>query len=198
MDNSETPRPMVVVDKEPPNNKDEFLGESDYGGSDELNSCSSTDEDELVSNKPKYSKFNKECVMKNPQFKIGMKFRRFKQFKGAIKNYGIRNRYVMNFNPTPRKDIKHFVRECTFYLWVLPMVKDGSTVQIKSGKLEHECTRDHNNRHVNADYIARTYLDQFRADPAWNISGIIQAMKTNQEVNINRLKVYRAKCKALR
>ena len=78
------------------------------------------------------------------------------------------------------------------------MVKDRSIVLIKSENLEHECVRDHNNRYVNADWIARTYLEQFRADPAWKISGIIQAVKTNQEVNISRLKAYRAKCIALR
>ena len=189
---------MVVVDKEHSINKDECQVESDYRGSDELNSCSSTDEDELVFNKPKYSEFNKECDMKDPQFKIGMKFRSFKQFKEVVKNYGIKNRYVMNFKPNSKKRCKAFCRKgCTFYLWASPMMKDGSTVQIESGNLKHECAKDHNNRYVNADWIARTYLEQFRVDPAWKISGIIQAVKTNQEVNISRLKAYRAKCIAL-
>lgn len=78
------------------------------------------------------------------------------------------------------------------------MVKDRSTMQIKSRKSEHECSRDHINRHVNADWIARYYLEQFIADAGWKISSIIQAVKTNQEVDINRLKVYSAKCIALR
>ena len=78
------------------------------------------------------------------------------------------------------------------------MVKDGSKVQIESGNLKHECAKDHNNRYVNADWIARTYLEQFRVDLAWKISGIIQAVKTNQEVNISRLKAYKAKCIGLR
>ena len=69
---------MVVVDKEHSINKDEVHVVSDYGGSDELNSCSSTNKDELVSNKPKYSEFNEERDMKDPQFKIGIKFRSFK------------------------------------------------------------------------------------------------------------------------
>ena len=76
-----------------------------------MNSCSSTNEDELVSNKPKYSEFNEECDMKDPQFKIGMKFMSFKQFKEVVKNYEIKNRYVMNFKPTSRKDVRHFVKE---------------------------------------------------------------------------------------
>ena len=73
------------------------------------------------------------------------------------------------------------------------MVKDRNTIQIKSRILEYECTRDHNNRHVNAAWIPKTYLEQFRANPAWKIVGIVQAIKSNQEVDISRLKAYRAK-----
>ena len=94
-----------------------------------------------------------------------MKFRSFKQFKDAAKNYGIKNRYVMNFKPDNKKKCRAFCKEgCPFYLWASPMVKDKDTVQIKVGILEHECARDHNNRQVNADWIARNYLKQFRAD----------------------------------
>lgn len=112
--------------------------------------------------------------MKNPQFKVGMKFRSFKQFKKAVKNYGIRNRYAMNFKHNSKKRFKAFCkRRCPFYLWASPMVKDGSIVQIKTRKLEHECAKDHNNRHVNANWIARAYLEEFRVDPGWKLVGII-------------------------
>lgn len=128
-----------------------------------------------------------------------MKFSSFKQFKDAVKNYGIRHRYAMKFRPNDHKRCKAFCRKgCPFYLWASPMVGDKSTLQIKAGNLKHECTKEHNNRHCNAEWIANTYLEQFRVDPAWKIAGIIQAMKTNQQVNISRLKAYRAKCIAIR
>ena len=82
---------------EPPRVACEDDVESDYAGSEELNSCSSTDEDELIPSRPKYSEFNEEFDMKNPRFKIEMKFISFKQFKDVVKNYGIRNKYVMSF-----------------------------------------------------------------------------------------------------
>lgn len=78
------------------------------------------------------------------------------------------------------------------------MVGDKSTVQIKTGVFEHDCSRDHNNRHVNANWIAMNYFEQFRVNLNWAISGIVQAVKTNQKVNISRLKAYRAKCIAHR
>lgn len=191
---------IVPVSGKPTNFESNDDGmESDYAGSEELHSCSSTDEDELESKKPSYSEFNEECDMKDPHFKIGMKFRSFKQFKEAVKNYGIKHRFVMNFRPNDKDRCRAFCkRGCPFYLWASPMLKDKATVQIKSGYLNHECTRDHNNRHVSADWIAKAYLEQFRADPSWKIAGIIQAVKTNQEVQISRLTAYRAKCIALR
>lgn len=173
--------------------------EGDYGDSDNLQSASSTDEEDLAPPKCRYPEFNGDVDMENPHFRIGMKFRDFKQFKEAVRNYGIKNRYVMNFRPNTKKKCKAYCKKgCPFYLWASPMVRDKATVQIKTGVLEHECSRDHNNRHVSADWIARHYLEQFRADPTWKIAGIIQAVKTNQEVEISRLKAYRAKCLAQR
>lgn len=198
-DTSEPHVAIIPVSGEPVGLGDDIGLDSEYEFSDELHSCSSTDEDELDSGKPKYFEFNEECDMKNPQLKIGMKFRSFAQFKEAVKNYGIKNRYVMKFKPNSKKRCKAICKKgCPFYLWASPMVKDSRTVQIKSGRLLHECTRDHTNRHVNAEWIAKAYLEQFRADPSWKIQGIIQAVKTNQEINISRLKAYRAKCIALR
>ncbi|XP_039135796.1 uncharacterized protein LOC120273231 [Dioscorea cayenensis subsp. rotundata] len=78
------------------------------------------------------------------------------------------------------------------------VTRPKARVQIKSGVLEHECARDHHNRHVSAEWIAKNYLEQFRADPSWRVAGIVQAVKTNQEVDISRLKAYRAKCIAQR
>lgn len=173
--------------------------ESDYASSDDLNSCSSTDEEQLEPNKPKYAEFNQDCDMKDPHFKIGMKFSSFKQFREAVRNYGIKNRCVMNFRPNNKKRCKAYCRKgCPFYLWAAPMVTDRNTIQIKSGILKHECTRDHNVRHVSAQWIAKEYMDQFRADPSWSIPGIIQAVKSNQEVNISRIKAWRAKAIARR
>lgn len=193
---SEIP-PQIEIREEGSVDEDEI--QSDYAASEEFQSCSSTDEEELDPLRPKYVEFNEELDMKDPHFKIGMKFRSFKQFKEAVKNYGIKNRCVMNFKPNNKRRCKAFCKQgCPFYLWASPMVKDKSTVQIKSGILKHECTRDHNIRHVSAEWIAKNYLDQFWADPSWKSAGIIQAVRTNQEANISRLKAWRAKCIAAR
>ena len=109
-----------------------------------------------------------------------MKFCSFKQFRETVRNYGIKNRCIMNFRPSNKIRCKAMCKKgCPFYLWASPMVTDKNTVQIKSGDLKHECTRDHNIRHVSAKWIAHNYLDQFRTDPSWSVacftlSGIIR------------------------
>ena len=105
-----------------------------------------------------------------------MKFRSFKQFKEVVKNYKIKNRYVMNFMPNKKRKCKAFCKiGWPFYLWASLMFKDRNITQIKIGVLEQECSRDHVNRYVNAEWIAKTYLEQFRSDLSWKIASIIHA-----------------------
>lgn len=44
-----------------------------------------------------------------------------------------------------------------------------------------------------AKWIAHNYIDQFRVDPVWKPTGIIQAIKGNQNVDISGLKDWRDK-----
>ncbi|XP_039143892.1 uncharacterized protein LOC120281002 [Dioscorea cayenensis subsp. rotundata] len=148
----------------------------------------------VVLSRPKYAEFIEEYDMRDPHFEVGMKFRSFKQFREDVRNYGIKHMVVMNFKPSNSKRCKAICKKgCPFYIWAAPMIKDKNTIQIKSGIFKHECARDHKIRHVNAKWIAHNYLEQFRADPSWSIAGIIQAVKTNEEVDISRLKAWRAR-----
>ncbi|XP_050204978.1 uncharacterized protein LOC126655018 [Mercurialis annua] len=136
--------------------------------------------------------------MRNPSFQVGMQFGNFNQFKDMVRNYGIKNRYVMKLRPNTRGRCKAYCKkDCPFYIWASLMNKDKSTVQIKSGIFEHSCTKDHNIRHLSPKWIAETYMEQFRADPSWKLAGIIQAVKTNQEAKINTVRALRAKQIAL-
>lgn len=124
--------------------------ENEYAASEELQSCSSTDDEMVDVPTPKYAEFNEDIDIKDPHFKIGMKFTSFKQFREVVRNYGIKHRVVMNFRPSNSKRCKAICKKgCPFYLWAAPMVKNKETIQIKSRNLKHECVRDHNIRHVN-------------------------------------------------
>ncbi|XP_039131398.1 uncharacterized protein LOC120267780 [Dioscorea cayenensis subsp. rotundata] len=128
-----------------------------------------------------------------------MKFTSFKQFRVAVRNYGIKNRCVMKFRPNNSKRCKAFCKKgYPFYLWALLMAIDRNKIQIKSGCLKHECTKDHKSRNVSVQWIAHNYLEQFRADLSWKVARINQAVRSNQSVGIRRLTVWRAKAIATR
>ena len=105
MDNATKARAKVEIEEEAKGVGSNAEIESKYAGSDELQSCFSTNKKALVPVRPSYAEFNDEVDMKNLQFKIGMKFRNFKQFKKAVKNYKIKNRCVMNFNLNNNKKV---------------------------------------------------------------------------------------------
>lgn len=166
----------------------------------ELHYGSSTYEDVLRVIRLKYPEFSNEVDMSDLVFKIGQKFRSFQQFREAVRNYGIKNQYVMNFRPNNKKMCNAFCKKgCPFYLWCSPMVTDKETVQIKSEILKHECTRDHHSiRHVSAKWIAKNYLEQFKAYPSWKLAGIRQTVRSNEETDISKIIAWRSKCIALR
>lgn len=97
----------------------------------------------------------------------------------------------MNFRLGNSKRYKVICKKsCPFYLWVATMVKDRNTIQIKSGIFKNECARDYKIRHVNTQWIAHNYLEQFIVDFSWSIVGIIQVVKTNKEMDISGLKTW--------
>lgn len=112
--------------------------ENEYDASEELHSCSSTDEEAEGQSRPKYPDFVEEIDIKDPHLKVGMKFTSFMQFREAVRNYGIKHRVVMNFKPSNSKRCKAICKKgCPFYLWVASMIKDKKTFQINSGILTH-------------------------------------------------------------
>eukprot|EP00257_Ricinus_communis_P015599 XP_015573550.1 uncharacterized protein LOC107261116 [Ricinus communis] len=73
-----------------------------YGPSDELLSCSSSEDSDADSRKQRWHVFNEEIDMANPSFKIGMLFNSFKQFKDVVKSSLIKNRNQIIFGPNAR------------------------------------------------------------------------------------------------
>lgn len=76
-------------------------------------------------------------------------FRDFKQFKGIVKNYGIKHRL-------PYKRLPFILVGFTNGEG---LVKDGTTMQVKSCVLKHEFEKEHRKRHVSAKWIAKAHMD---------------------------------------
>jgi MuDR family transposase len=67
--------------------------DSDYALSDVLLSDCESDDDSTR----RYPEFNANADMANPEFKVGMIFGSFKEFKCAVKEYAIKNRRNIQF-----------------------------------------------------------------------------------------------------
>ncbi|KAK8646817.1 hypothetical protein V6N13_120587 [Hibiscus sabdariffa] len=147
--------------------------------SDSLHSLSVNESDEDDRKKPpKCPEFNAEVDMANPQFKKGMKFSGKEILKEAIREYGIKSRHDVRFKRIDKGRMHVICKEnCPWYIWasrVDPKDPTNHTWQIKSYVAEHNCVRDFKNRNVAYKWLAKTYFEQWKADPTFSIRSLQQ------------------------
>ena len=83
----------------------DYVADSEYEDEDKLNAGESSNDDEPNTRKKKTQKdleFNIDRERYNPRFEISMRFNSFSEFKEAVKNWGIKNRWQLHF-PTNDK-----------------------------------------------------------------------------------------------
>ncbi|KAH0705546.1 hypothetical protein KY290_010235 [Solanum tuberosum] len=176
--------------------------ESDYAYSDEL------PDDDVQSDKGEnngqknniYEEYDEGKNKNLPRFALGMKFKNFKQFKEACRELGIRKRRQLRFKPNDQQRVVCIckVDGCPFRIYASKVNKRDPTVQIKSLYLKHKGAKVFDNFHLSPKYIARKYLNIFKADPGWNISGIVEIVRKDFGYTIENLKAWRAKNQALK
>ncbi|XP_021661390.2 uncharacterized protein LOC110650636 [Hevea brasiliensis] len=167
--------------------------ESDYAPSDDLWTDSDLDKEGGV----RYPDFNSERNMQDPTFKVGMRFKNKNEFKEACRTYGIKNRFQIHF---PKNDHQRVLAKCYKSCgWKIyaskknPKDSNDPTMQIKSANLTHNCGKDFSNFHVTSKWLAETYLETYRMDPHWSLSGLVQRVKEDWSLSINRMKAWRAR-----
>ncbi|KAH0699679.1 hypothetical protein KY284_013894 [Solanum tuberosum] len=152
--------------------------EFDYAYSDELS------DDDVQSGKGEnngqknniYEEYNEGKNKNLPRFALGMKFKNFKKFKEACRELGIRKRRQLRFKPNDQQRVVCIckVDGCPFRIYASKGYKRDPTVQIKLFYLKHKGAKVLDNFHLSPKYITRKYLNIFKADPGWNISGIVE------------------------
>ncbi|KAH0771879.1 hypothetical protein KY290_015860 [Solanum tuberosum] len=170
--------------------------ESDYAYSDEL------PDDDVQSDKGENNgqEYDEGKNKNFPIFELGMKFKNFKQFKEACRELGIRKRRQLRFKPNDQQRVVCIckVDGCPFRIYASKVNKHDPTVQIKSLYLKHKGAKVFDNFHLSPKYIARKYLNIFKVDPGWNISGIVEKVRKDFDYTIENLKAWRAKNQALK
>lgn len=176
---------------------------SDYGDSDALYSGSDSEKEGRVT----YPEFLAERDLEDPKFKIGMLFTNCRQFKEACRNHGINNRHQIRFKRNEKKIVEAVCKGLTFEsekcMWrVYASRLDfhdefNYTMQVKRGIFVHTCIKVNANYHLTARWIAKRYLEDFRSDPDWKISALIDDIGRTKGLIIGRTKAFRAKAYAL-
>ncbi|KAL4325824.1 hypothetical protein GQ457_11G025620 [Hibiscus cannabinus] len=166
--------------------------------SDSLNSLSGNESDEDDRKKPpKCPEFNAEVDMASPQFKKGMKFSGKEILKEAIREYGIKSRHEVRFKRIDKGRLHVICKENSpWYIWALrvdPKDPTNHTWQIKSYVAEHNCVRDFKNRNVTYKWLAKTYFEQWKADPTFSIRSLQQDVQETYSYQVSLSKCLRAK-----
>ncbi|KAM3235012.1 putative protein isoform X1 [Capsicum annuum] len=88
--------------------------------------------------------------------------------------------------------------DCPFRIYASKLSQDNSIVQIKSINLTHNGGMVFDNPHMTPKYIAKRYLEFFKADPDWSINGIIAMVKQDLSYTISYKKAWKARDQALK
>ncbi|KAH0632870.1 hypothetical protein KY284_035656 [Solanum tuberosum] len=122
------------------------------------------------------------------------------EFKEVCMNWGIKHMRQLYFTTNDKQrcicKCKHF--GCPFHVFASPIRKCDPTIQIKTLNINHRGPTVSDNFHVIPQWIARKYFNNFRADPTWNVSGIIAIVQKDLGYTIEYRKAWRAKQQALK
>ncbi|KAL4320047.1 hypothetical protein GQ457_18G015050 [Hibiscus cannabinus] len=189
-----------VIDKEPTEGAYD-LSDNDFGyfsDNDQLFlDYATSDNDGEVERKVKFSEFHVERDMENPEFVVGMMFKDFDELKDACRQYSLVNHFGNDFKHNDRERLDVKCKEgCPFRIWASKM-PDKTTVQIKSIVNEHNCSKIFENKFASVERLARWFLEAFQNNPKLKVDTFLVMVKKELKLEINWMKGYRTKVKAL-
>ncbi|KAK8628204.1 hypothetical protein V6N13_063914 [Hibiscus sabdariffa] len=172
-------------------------------GVDDLHSASESDSDgEFTKNrKPRCPEFHNKSDSLNPQFEKGIIFGDKDTLKQAVRQYEIKNTVDVKFKRICNKKVQAVCKEgCPWYLWASRFdLKDKSnlTWQIKAYVGEHQCMMSSKNRNATYKWLAKTYIEKYRADPTYSSRLLKKDVMADHVYNVSYGKCLRAKHLAL-
>ncbi|KAM6582412.1 hypothetical protein CsatB_009414 [Cannabis sativa] len=171
--------------------------EGGYEEEDELRSLPSDDED-VHRSKKSNMEFDPRTKPEEIKFEEGMLFPTNEHLRKALKEYFVTSdrefKYVSNDSLRIRAKCKG--NGCTWLLYARRMRDDGTTSRINKMKGKHNCGIVFENSLVDADWIAKHYLEKFRQNPNMNFKSYRQMTSDSKYSKVSFWTFYRAKNKA--
>ncbi|KAM3349245.1 hypothetical protein ACQJBY_022378 [Aegilops geniculata] len=131
------------------------------------------------------------------QLCLHMCFVNMHQYRRALKNYHILQSrdYMYLRNDRDRVNVCCVNEHCQFYM-TASAIKREETVCIRKMVLPHTCGITYATSRVDSTWLSNKYENNFRGDPDWKISALIDTTKRNHGVDITPMMAYRARNKA--
>ncbi|KAI8569475.1 hypothetical protein RHMOL_Rhmol02G0282000 [Rhododendron molle] len=175
--------------------------DDDTDNTNELDSHSSsdTDDDGRKQKKKKHAIFNEEADILNPVFSVGMEFKTHEIFRDAVKEHSIKLGKKIKFKKSDRAKVCAVCEgkeDCPWYIYA-SFVKNDGLYRIKRYVDQHTCTRSYHVPWVSTKWIVKRYSDKICKNPTWPIQSLAETIESENTVNVDRQKVFRARRRSL-
>ncbi|KAL0375011.1 UNVERIFIED_CONTAM: hypothetical protein Sradi_3416800 [Sesamum radiatum] len=143
-----------------------------------------------------FSVFNLNLDNDDPQFEVGLCFPDTQTFRDAVRQHSIVNArdVVFTKNDKNKVQVKCKHESCPWYIFA-SQIHGEDTMQVKTLKSVHECTRVERVSAANSKWLANKYKDKIRTDPNWPVDSMMSVMQKECKLMFSKFQMYRAKGK---
>ena len=143
--------------------------------------------------------YDENRLLPEQQFCFKLCFLNVYQFRVALQNLHISQlRNFMYHRNTPDSVIAMCPdEECPFYVTATKIAGE-KTFCIRKLHLDHTCPTEGESCKVNCQWLAKTAVQAFRADPRTSIESVMDNAKQKYGVDVGKVMAYRARRKALK
>ncbi|KAL0440219.1 UNVERIFIED_CONTAM: hypothetical protein Slati_2504900 [Sesamum latifolium] len=143
-----------------------------------------------------FSVFNLNLDNDDPQFEVGLCFPDTQTFRDAVRQHSIVNArdVVFTKNDKNKVQVKCKHESCPWYIFA-SKIHGEDTMQVKTLKSVHECSRVERVSAANSKWLANKYKDKIRTDPNWPVDSMISVMQKECKLMFSKFQMYRAKDK---
>ncbi|KAL5564329.1 hypothetical protein UlMin_027493 [Ulmus minor] len=142
--------------------------------------------------------FDKHTDLKDPQFKLEQYFPDLDIIRKAVRNYSIINSREVVWEKNDNKRVR--VRSQAGCDWLLyaRVQTDGKKFRVNTYRGEHSCGLVFKNRRIKSGWLAKEFMEMFRANPKLDHAAFNAFLKDKYCAEISKFQFYRTKAKALK
>lgn len=140
-----------------------------------------------------------EVTMSYPIMEEGMLFTDVGQFREAMKNLIIRGgrKVQRKKNEQEKVSAECLGTGCEWYIYAR-VIPGEKTFKLRKFMNQYTCGRSHDVQQIDAKWIAKEYVEEFRTDRDWKVKSLKASVLRDTKIGIPKYKAYRAKREAVK